>query len=92
MQILGELAMVLACEMCNSTTKKDDEYFRLIIAGAANDSSAAGAVLRDKILPGAEVRPGLLKKITATIGFMRIRATTISTLLILFKTVFLLMK
>ena len=58
---------VPACANCNSTTKKDDEYFRLVIATVANDSNAAGDILRNKIFPGAAVRPGLLNKIIRTI-------------------------
>ena len=70
------LITVPACELCNSTTRKDDEYFRLIIAGVANDSSAAGEVLQYKILPGAEVRPGLLKKITGTMELIDFHTET----------------
>lgn len=57
------LRTVPACEICNSKTKKDDEYFRMVLATAANDSNAAGSVLKKKIFPGATVRPGLLKQI-----------------------------
>lgn len=61
------LRTVPACEICNSKTKKDDEYFRMVLATAANDSNAAGSVLKNKIFPGATVRPGLLKQIIGTI-------------------------
>ena len=61
------LKTVPACHACNSATKKDDEYFRIVVATAANDSDSAGAILRNKILPGAQVRPGLLKQVIGTI-------------------------
>jgi len=55
-----DLITVPACRDCNSGSKLDDEYFRLLITSATSDSEPAAALLGDRILPKANTKPALI--------------------------------
>lgn len=58
-----DLITVPACESCNRTASKDDEYFRWLVATAAADEPTAQAVVETKVLPQFRRRPALLQEI-----------------------------
>lgn len=61
------LITVPACRECNSATSKDDEYFRMVVASASNAGSAAAKILREKVVPGAKIKPGLVNMFRSSI-------------------------
>jgi len=53
------LITVPACLACNRAKDRDDEYFRFIVSAAGDDTPAAAALRRQRILPRLRTHPAL---------------------------------
>lgn len=57
------LITVPSCGNCNGDTKLDDEYFRLIVSLASNNSSDGSAVLTTRVFTKWTDKPALLERL-----------------------------
>lgn len=54
-----DLITVPSCEKCNNTCSRDDEYFRTVVAAISGDSPQSLRLLKQRIIPRTEDKPGL---------------------------------
>ncbi len=58
-----DLITVPACDICNNSTKLDDEYFRWLVATGSTDDDEAKRLIKERILPRFQSHPALLNQI-----------------------------
>jgi len=58
-----DLITVPACDVCNSASKLDDEYFRWLVATGSYGNGDALALIKKRIIPKFHRRPALLRQI-----------------------------
>lgn len=56
----SDLITVPACDLCNSKTKLDDEYFRWLVATASGADEQAHQLIKNRVVPKFQRRPALL--------------------------------
>ena len=57
-----DLITVPACDICNNSTKLDDEYFRWLVATGSTDDDEAKRLIKERILPRFQSHPALLNE------------------------------
>lgn len=62
----ANLITVPSCGNCNGNTKLDDEYFRLIVSVASNNSSDGSAILTTRVFPKWREKPALLERLISS--------------------------